>query len=137
MRRIFDAFPEVQDRLRLGEQRIGPPLAEDIEWDASEIALPDLGDGVMHGYEGVRKFWMSWLEAWDDVSFEYELREADDKILLLIHQFNRGSEIALPPMDYAQIWTFEDGQVVHWKIYKDPDAAIEAAGLDPARRDEA
>lgn len=129
MRRVFDAFPEAQDRLRRGEQRIGPPLAEDIEWDASEIALPDLGDGVLRGYEGVRRFWMSWLEAWDDVSFDYELREAGDKVLVLIHQFNRGTKVTLPPMDYAQIWTFAHGEVVHWKLYLDQREATQAAGL--------
>jgi ketosteroid isomerase-like protein len=130
VRRIFDSFPEAQDRLRRGEQRIGPPLAEDIEWDASEIALPDLGDGVMRGYEGVRKFWVSWLEAWDDVSFEYSLREAGDKVLVLIHQRNQGTKITLPPMDYAQIWTFADGEVVHWKLYLDQREALRAAGLE-------
>ena len=130
MRGIFDSFPEVQDRLRRGELRIGPPLAEDIEWDASEIALPDLGDGLMQGYEGVRKFWMSWLEAWDDVSFEYELREAGDKVVALIHQLNQGTKITLPPMSYAQIWTFADGEVVHWKLYVDQREALRAANLE-------
>jgi hypothetical protein len=128
--RIFDTFPTAQERLREGTMPIGPPLAEAIEWDASEIALPDLGDGVLHGYEGVRRFWMAWLSAWDDVSFDYEVREAGENVVMLITQKNDTGKIALP-LEYAQVWTFEDGQVVHWKVYKDRADALEAAGLDP------
>ena len=132
VRRIFDSFPRNQDRLRRGEFRIGFPLAEDIVWDASEIALPDLGDGVMRGHEGVRRFWMAWLAAWEDVTFEYELKENGDQVVALLHQRNRGREVVLPPMDYAHVWTFSDGEVVHWKLYLDQDEGLRAAGLAPS-----
>jgi ketosteroid isomerase-like protein len=130
VRRIFDAFPATQDRLRSGTLPIGPPLAEGVEWDASEIALPDLGDGLMRGYEGVRRFWMTWLAAWEDVSFEYELLDAGEHVVALIDQSNRGSiEVKLAPTSYAQVWTFKDGQVIRWKLYWDRKDALEAAGL--------
>ena len=131
MRLIFDAFPRTQERLRTGALALGPPLAEDIVWDASEIRLPDLGDGVMHGRAGVRRFWMVWLSAWESIDFEYELVEAGDKVVVLIEQENEGSQVNVP-LRYAQIWTFADGEVVHWKLYNDPGQALEAAGLDPA-----
>ena len=130
IRRIFEAFPVTQERLRNGTLEIRPPLAEDVVWDASEIGLPDLGDGVVRGREGVRRFWMAWLSAWDKVSFEYELFEAGDKIVVLIDQQNFGSQVAIP-LRYAQVRTFADGEVVHWKIYNDLAEALETAGLDP------
>ena len=40
--RIFDTFPDTRERLREGKLQIGPPLAERIEWDASDLALPRL-----------------------------------------------------------------------------------------------
>ena len=129
VRRIVEAFPAAQERLKKGTFPIGPPLAEGIVWDASDIRLPDLGDGVLNGYEGVRRFWMAWLSAWEDVSFEYELFDMGDSVLAAIDQRNTGSEIAVP-LNYGQIWTFEDGEVVHWKIYMDQAAGFEAAGIE-------
>jgi hypothetical protein len=129
VRRVFDAFPATQERLRMGTLPIGFGLAEDVEWDASEIGLPDLGDGVLHGYEGVRRFWMVWLSAWKDVRFDYEIREAGDKVVVLIDQKNDTSDLSIP-LVYAQIWTFEEGLVVHWKSYRDPQEALRVAGLE-------
>jgi len=128
VRRLFETFPEVQERLKSGTLPIGPPLSKDIVWDASEIRLPDTGDGMFHGHDGVRRFWMAWLSAWSDVSFEFELYDAGDKVLAAVDQQNKGSEIEVP-LRYAQIWTFEDGEVVHWKIYMDKAVAFEAAGI--------
>ena len=128
VRRIFEAFPETQDALRRGNFPIGPPISEDIEWDAAEIRLPDIGDGVLRGREGVRRFWIAWLTAWDKVTLEYELHDAGDKVVAVIDQSNRGSEIEIP-LQTAQIWTFSDGEVIHWKLHMDHDTALKAAGL--------
>src|SRR5687767_6792677 len=128
VRQIFEAFPRTQDALRRGDFPIGPPISEDIEWDASEIRLPDIGDGVLRGFEGVRRFWMSWLTAWEEVSLEYELHDAGDKVIAIIDQSNRGSQIEIP-LQTAQVWTFRNGEVVHWKLYMDHDAALRAVGL--------
>jgi ketosteroid isomerase-like protein len=128
VRRIFEAFPQTQDALRRGDFPIGPPISQDIEWDASEIRLPDIGDGVLRGHEGVRRFWMAWLTAWDKVTVEYELHDAGDKVVAVIDQSNQGSEIAIP-LQTAQVWTFSDGEVIHWKLYMDHDAALKAVGL--------
>src|SRR5262245_26535618 len=44
VRRIFDSFAVVQEDLRRGDLPIGKPWAEDVEFDASDLGLPDLGD---------------------------------------------------------------------------------------------
>jgi ketosteroid isomerase-like protein len=130
VRRIYDGFPAVQDALRHGEMPIGKPFSEDVEWDASDMGLPDLGDGHMRGRDGIRRFWIAWLAAWEDVSFDYELRDAGERVVALIDQRMRGSEaIEILTGQYAQVWTFKDGEVVRWKMYRDWKEALEAAGL--------
>jgi hypothetical protein len=130
VRRIYEGFPAVQESLRQGEMRIGRPFAEDVEWDASEMGLPDLGDGKMRGHEGVRRFWVAWLAAWESVSFEYELLDAGDQVVAVIaDQWMRGSEIEITSGRYAQLWTFKGGEVTHWKAYRDHREALQAAGL--------
>jgi hypothetical protein len=71
---------------------------------------------------------MAWLTAWDKVTIEYELHDAGDKVVAVIDQSNQGSEIAIP-LQTAQVWTFRHGEVIHWKLYMDHDAALKAAGL--------
>lgn len=130
VRRIYDGFPLVQDALKRGDMPIGKPFAEDVEWDASEMGLPDLGDGRMHGREGVRRFWIAWLAAWESVSFEHVLHDAGDQVVAVIaDQLMRGSEIAISSGQYAQLWTFKNGEVIRWKVYGDYKEALKAAGL--------
>ena len=129
VRRIFENFPAVQDRLRSGDLPIGEPFAEDVEWDASDLNLPDLGDGHLRGREAVRRFWATWLSAWGNVGFEYELRGAGGHVVALIDQWMSGTEIDLPFGSYAQLWTFKDGEVIRWTFYREQDEALKAAGL--------
>jgi len=130
VRRIYDGFPIVQESLRRGELPIGEPFAEDVEWDASEVGLPDLGDGLLHGRKGVRRFWIAWLSPWEEVRFDYELRDAGEHVLALIDQRMRAKdEMDLATGRYAQLWTFSASQVVRWKAYRDVEVALEAAGL--------
>jgi hypothetical protein len=130
VRRIYDGFPTIQEGLRRGAVPIGPPFAEDVEWDASDIGLPDLGDGQFRGREGIRRFWVAWLSPWDDVSMDYELRDAGDHVVGLIDQWMRArDDMTLASGRYAQVWTFKERQVVRWKMYRDEEAALEAVGL--------
>ena len=129
VRRIFEVFPRDQEALRKGEFQIGEIISDDVEWDASELQLPDLGDGVLHGREGVRRFWSVWLSAWNSVEFEYEIRGAGDSVVVLLDQKMVGTEDFGIPLHYAQVWTFEGGQVVRWKVYLNTDEALNAFGL--------
>src|SRR5689334_2220367 len=104
VRRIYDGFPAVQDQLRTGDFPIGEPFAEDVEWDASEMQLPDLGDGHLRGREGVRRFWIAWLSAWEDVRMSYELRARGDHVVALIDQWMSGSQdMDISTGRYAQL----------------------------------
>ena len=128
VRRVFETFPRTQRGYREGTLPIGPPIAEDVVWDASVMRLPDTGDGVFRGREGVRRFWMAWLSAWEELRFQFEIFESGDRVLAVIDQEQVASGMAIP-LRYAQVWTFKQGEVVHWKVYTDLPAAFAAAGL--------
>jgi hypothetical protein len=73
---------------------------------------------------------MAWLAPWEDVRFDYELRDAGSHVLALIDQWMRASDdLTLASGRYAQLWTFRAGEVVRWKMYRNKDEALEAAGL--------
>ena len=105
-------------------------LHPDVEWDASESAVPD-NSGIYRGVEGVQQFWREWLSAWETVQFEYELIDAGDRVVALIDQRMRGRStgIEVPMGKYAHVYTFRDGLIVHWKLYVSQADALAAAGL--------
>jgi ketosteroid isomerase-like protein len=114
-----------------GKSEFGGELLDpEIEWDASESPVLD-NSGVYRGTEGVRQYWREWLAAWETVKFEYELIGAGDRVVALIDQRMRGRStgIEVPMGKYAQVYTFRDGLIVHWKLYASQSDALEAVGL--------
>jgi hypothetical protein len=114
-----------------GKSDFGVDLLDpEIEWDASEMPVPDIG-GVYRGTEGVREFWQQWLAAWETVEFEYELIDAGDCVVALFDQRMRGRStgIEVPFGKYAQVYTFKEGLVARWKLFMSQSRALEAAGL--------
>jgi ketosteroid isomerase-like protein len=124
VRRAFEVF-------RARKSQFGLDLADpEIEWDASELPVPDI-NGVHRGPEAVREFWRQWLAAWGTVQFDYELVDAGDRVVALIDQRMRGHStgIEVPFGRYAQVYTFKDGLIVHWKLFMSQSEALEAVGL--------
>jgi len=105
-------------------------LDQDVEWDASDANIVDISE-VYRGVEGVRRFWREWLSAWETVQFEYELIDAGDRVAALIDQRMRGRStgIEVPLGKYAHVFTFKNGLIVHWKLYRSQSEALEAVGL--------
>jgi ketosteroid isomerase-like protein len=102
----------------------------DIELDVSEAVVPEMR-GVFRGKEAVRRWWGEWLGAWETVEFEYELLDAGNRVVVLIDQRMRGRSTGIEVSlgKYAQVFTFRDGLIVHWKVYMDQSEALEAVGL--------
>jgi len=102
----------------------------EIEWDASESGLPDIG-GVYRGKDAVRGFWRDWFAAWETLEFEYELVDAGDRVVMLLEQRMRGRSTGIEVSlgKYAQVATLRDGLMVRWKLYLSQSEALEAAGL--------
>jgi hypothetical protein len=125
LRAAFDDF--------FAGKSIGTDLLDpSVEWDASELVLvvPDFS-GMYRGIEGVRRFWREWLAAWQTVQAEYKLVDAGRSVVALIDQRMRGRStgIEVPFGRYAQVYTFKDGLVVHWKAYLRQTDALKAVGL--------
>ena len=124
VRATFEDF--LAGRRDFGEGLLDP----DVEWDSSELEVPGIR-GIYHGIESVREFWREWLTAWETVQFEYQLVDAGDSVVVLIDQWMRGRStgIELRLGKYAQVYTFRDALVVHWKIYMSQSQALAAVGL--------
>jgi hypothetical protein len=123
VRRAFEVF-------LAGKSQFGMESDSEIEWDASELPMPDIGD-IYRGPEAVRQWWRQWLAAWETVQFEYELVDAGDRVVALIDQRMRGRStgIEVPFGKYAQVYAFRGEVLVHWKAYLSQSAALEAVGL--------
>jgi hypothetical protein len=102
----------------------------DIEWDVSGVETPDIG-GVYRGKEAVLGFWRDWLAAWETTHFEYRLVDAGDRVVMLLDQRMRGRSTGMevPVGKIAQIATFRNGLMVHWKLYMSQSEALAAVGL--------
>ena len=119
-----------------GDREFGAGLLDpEIEWDSSELTALDIS-GVYRGIPSVRRFWGEWLTAWETVQFEYQMVDAGDSVVVLIDQWMRGRStgIDVPLGKYAQVYTFRDGLVVHWKLYMSQSDALEAVGLSEQPR---
>jgi len=114
-----------EDRLKLGDL-----YHPEIEWDASEVPVPDIA-GVYRGRDSVLGFWREWLSAWESLQFEYELVDAGDRVVMLVDQRMRGRSTGIEVSfgRYAQVATFRDGLMVHWQFYLSQSEALEAVGL--------
>jgi hypothetical protein len=110
-------------------ERLAPHLDPDVKW---EPTLP-LDLAPCHGRAAVLQFWRAWLAAWETLTFDYELLDADDAVVMLLDQRMRGraSGIEVSMGKYAHVVTFRDGLIVHWKAYDSQSDALKAVGLDP------
>lgn len=109
-----------------GEEQWHP----DIELEVPEAVVPEM-KGVFHGKDAVRRWWAEWLGAWEAVKLEYELLDAGDRIVALIDQRMRGRStgIEVSRGRYAQVGTYRDGLLVHWRFYDNQSEALRATGL--------
>jgi hypothetical protein len=101
-----------------------------IEWDVSALGLPD-APAVCRGIEEVRQFWRDWVAPWEVMDYDVELFDAGTSVVALIEQRLRGRStgIELPVVKYAQVATFRNGLMVHWKGYLSQTEALKAVGL--------
>lgn len=120
----------MQNDLRRGDLPIAKRLAEDVEWDASEIGLPDLGDGHFAQSSGHPPLLGRLARGVGRASnFDYELRDAGEHVIVLIEQRMHGREEIDLLQRHAQLWTFKGDEVVRWKLFWDQREALQSAGL--------
>lgn len=123
--RLFDAWNE-------GDlEDVMPLVAAGIEW--LEVGgVPDKTGAEIHGQAQVRSMLESLYETWQHYRLEPEEVRAvgDDRVVAVLLEVARGRASGV---DVASRWgylmTFRDGQVARVEAYRDPDQALEAAGL--------
>jgi len=101
-----------------------------VELDATDAPAPDL-NRVYRGADEARQFWQEWFSAWETLSFDYELLDAGERVVMLVDMQMRGRStgIEVPFGKFAWVSTFTDGLIVHTKLYMNQSEALEAADL--------
>ena len=123
VRRGFDAF----GRGEFDESLEG--LAPNFEFHPSGRFMDT--QPVYQGREGMREFWRTFRDAWDDISIEIErIDDLGDRVLTLGTFHGRtGGTSAEVRAESGWIHTFEDGLVVRMRAFATWREAIEAADL--------
>jgi SnoaL-like domain len=101
-----------------------------VELDATDATALDI-NGVYRGPDEARQFWQEWFSAWETLSFDYELVDAGERVVMLVDMQMRGRStgIEVPFGKFAWVGTFRDGLIVHVKLYMSQSEALEASGL--------
>jgi ketosteroid isomerase-like protein len=101
-----------------------------VELDATDATALDL-NGIYRGADAARQFWQEWFSAWETLSFEYELVDAGQCVVMLVDMRMRGRStgIEVPFGKFAWVSTFRDGLIVRAKLYMSQSEALEASGL--------
>ena len=112
-RRDLDAFLAVMD--------------ENVESVSRIVAI----EGGLHGHEGVRRWWESWLAAFPDYKLEVqEVRDLGDVVLSVIRAVGHGGGSALPFQDDVfHVSRWRDAKCVWWQVVYTEAEALKAAGL--------
>lgn len=104
--------------------------APDVVWDVTQIS--EWPEGAYMGRAGVRRFLAEWLEVWDDfeVGVENILAAPDGRVVALAWQRGKGRHSGLTMnMEWVQIFTLREGQIIRVDNYDDRAKALAAAGL--------
>jgi ketosteroid isomerase-like protein len=105
-------------------------MAPEFVWDMSTFHnWPERQ--TYEGAEGTREFLTDWMSAWEDWRLEVrELIDAGDDVVAVVHQSGRSKATGLEvDMDFAQVWTIENGKQTRMRMYSDLDEALRGAGL--------
>ena len=91
--------------------------------------LPDHVGEAYHGHEGVLRAAERWVESSSE-TIELERIVGSGNRLVSIHRSHstaRHTGIEFEE-SLAYTWTFRDGKIIHFRSYRDPGEALEAAG---------
>ena len=109
-----------------------PFVVEDIEWLEVE-GRPEAGvEGEVQGRNAVRSMLESLFDAWESYRLEpEEIRDlGGDRVFAVLREVARGltsgAEVA---SRWGYIVTIRDGKLARVEAYRNPERAVEAAGL--------
>ena len=105
----------------------------EIEWNVPPV-LPDAQ--VYHGHDGVKAFWSSWTETFDDFRIEVEETfDAGDRVVVMAKIVGRGrdSGVVVDTPSFGHIWTLRNGKTVLVEMKPNRRESLETVGLDSER----
>jgi ketosteroid isomerase-like protein len=105
--------------------------ADDFEVDWSNAIGPGRR-GIHSGKDAVREFWRSFVEAFDELRWDFEeIIEVDESRVIAVNHVRasgRGSGASVDSMS-ALLWTISDGKARSVKLFQSKAEALEATGL--------
>jgi ketosteroid isomerase-like protein len=104
-------------------------ITPDFEFRTAHL-FPDTED-VYRGREGYRQFWNTFRGPWETLLIEVERIEpiGDDRILALLQFHGRGRDGLEMTLEYANLFTIENGMAARIVGFASWQEALEAAGL--------
>ena len=86
---------------------------------------------MYRGHDGVREMFRAFYDALDEIHAEYsEIRDLGDRVVGIGRIRTRGTASgAATESPFACISDFQNGKSVRVRTYRDPQDALEAAGL--------
>jgi ketosteroid isomerase-like protein len=93
-----------------------------------------LNPAVYEGHDGIRRFYAEVRDVWESYTWEpEELIESGDQVVALLRSSGRGrgSGIELERRT-AMVWTVRRNQATALRFFRDPKAALDAAGVGGA-----
>jgi ketosteroid isomerase-like protein len=103
---------------------------QDVVWEMEgETSIQ--GQTTWHGREGVWEANRQWLTTWDEYrSGVRELIDADPHVVAIMWDEGRGRGSGVPVRrdEFAVVYTFESGLIIHTRLFPTRDQALEAVG---------
>jgi ketosteroid isomerase-like protein len=83
------------------------------------------------GHEGMRELFAAQAEVFDPFRLEpEEFLDAGDRVVVIARAGGLARESGVEVVGrFGHLWTVQGGKIVAFKEFKDPDEALEAAGL--------
>jgi uncharacterized protein len=101
----------------------------EIEWTFAQGLRPGV-DAVYHGHEGVRRFWETFIEPWEEITVEVEeLRDSGDRVLAFVRFRAVARDGLTLDAPYVHVLTFRESRILRFEAFDNRDDALEAAGL--------
>jgi ketosteroid isomerase-like protein len=100
----------------------------DLEMDWSNSIGPL--KGVYRGRDEIQEFWQSFLEAWEEVSWDpQEIIEVDESRLVVVNRVRMRGKSSGADVEAigVQLWTIVDGKGRTVKLYQTRADALDAA----------
>ena len=93
-----------------------------------ELTPPDM-EPVFHGYDGYRRLWRHWLDAFEDIQWDAEeMLDFGHALLVSAHQRGRGSGSGIAvSKPVFQLYTLRRGIIVRLEDFLERSQALEAA----------